>query len=170
MDQTVAVYHRLLNDYPDSEQAQWAQLALGETYRAQEEYQQAIEAYDVIRERGTERYSVDIVIDGLLRLAETYSQIGQDRDAGTTYLRIRYLYKDYDPYRAFQATVYAADAFAKAGETLAQAAYTHQAKDEYENAIEFYESSVPQVQDAGERKKWDALYDYATNQLQQLFK
>ena len=61
------------------------------------------------------------------------------------------------------------DAFAKAGETLAQAAYTHQAKDEYENAIEFYESSAPQVQDAGERKKWDALYDYATNKLQQLF-
>ena len=169
LDKAVAVYHRLLSDYSDAEQAQWAQLALGDTYRAQQKYQQAIEAYDVIREKGTERYSVDIVIDGLLRLAETYAQIGQNKDAGITYLRIRYLYKDHDPYRAFQATVYAADAFAKAGETLDQAAYTHQAKDEYENAIEFYESSVPQVQDAGERKKWDALYDYATTKLQQLF-
>ena len=54
-------------------------------------------------------------------------------------------------------------------ETLAQAAYTHQAKDEYKNAIEFYESIVSRVQDAGERKKWDALYDYAQSKLQQLF-
>ena len=41
---------------------------------------------------------------------------------------------------------------------------------EYENAIEFYELNVEQVQEAGERKKWDALYDYAKNKLQQLFK
>ena len=170
LDKAIAIYHRLLNDYPESEQAQWAQLALGDTYRAQQKYQQAIEAYDVIREKGTERYSVDIIIDGLLRLAGTQALIGNHKDAGTTYLRIRYLYKDHDPFRAFQATVYAADAFAKAGETLAQAAYTHQAKDEYENAIEFYESSIPQLQDAGERKKWDALYDHAKNKLQQLFK
>ena len=169
LDKAVAVYRRLLNDYPESEQAQWAQLALGDTYRSQQKYQQAIEAYDVIREQGTDRYSVDIVIEGLLRLADTQAQTGAHKDAGTTYLRIRYLYKDHNPFRAFQATVYAADAFVKAGETLAQAAYTHQAKDEYENAIEFYESIVSQVQDAGERKKWDALYDYAQSKLQQLF-
>ena len=169
LDQAVAVYHRLLNDYPESEQAQWAQLALGDTYRAQQNYEQAIAAYDVIRKAGTDQFSVDIVIEGLLRLADTQTQTGAHKDAGTTYLRIRYLYKDHDPFRAFQATVYAADAFAKAGETLAQAAYTHQAKDEYENAIEFYELIIPQVQDAGERKKWDALYDYAQSKLQQLF-
>ena len=170
LDKAVVVYRRLLNDYPESEQAQWAQLALGDTYRAQQKYEQAIAAYDVIREKGTERYPVDIVIDGLLRLAETQALMGKHKDAGTTYLRIRYLYKDHDPYRAFQSTVYAADAFAKAGESLAQPAYTHQAKDEYENAIEFYELNVEQVQEAGERKKWDALYDYAKNKLQQLFK
>ena len=170
LDKAVQVYRRLLNDYPNSEQAQWAQLALGDTYRAQGEYQQAIEAYDVIREKGTERYSVDIVIEGLFRLADTQAQMGEHKDAGTTYLRIRYLYKDHDPYRALQATVYAAEAFAKAGETLAQPAYTHQAKDEYENAIEFYESNIQQVQDTGARKKWDALYDHANNRLQQLFK
>ena len=170
LDKAVVVYRRLLNDYPESEQAQWAQLALGDTYRAQQKYEQAIAAYDVIREKGTERYPVDIVIDGLLRLAETQALMGKHKDAGTTYLRIRYLYKDHDPYRAFQSTVYAADAFAKAGDSLAQPAYTHQAKDEYENAIEFYELNVEQVQEAGERKKWDALYDYAKNKLQQLFK
>ena len=170
LDKAIAVYRRLLNDHPESEQAQWAQLALGDTYRAQQKYEQAIAAYDVIREKGTERYSVDIVIDGLLRLGETQALVEKHKDAGTTYLRIRYLYKDHDPYRAFQATVYAADAFAKAGEILAQPAYTHQAKDEYENAIEFYELNVEQVQEAGERKKWDALYDYAKNKLQQLFK
>ena len=167
LDKAVSVYHRLLNDYPESEQAQWAQLALGDAYRVQQKYQQAIAAYDVIREKGTDRYSVDIVIDGLLRLADTQALMGTHKDAGATYLRIRYLYKDHDPYRALQATVYAADAFAKAGEILAQPAYTHQAKDEYENAIEFYESNVQQVRDTGERKKWDALYDYATNKLQQ---
>ena len=129
LDKAVVVYRRLLNDYPESEQAQWAQLALGDTYRAQQKYEQAIAAYDVIREKGTERYPVDIVIDGLLRLAETQALMGKHKDAGTTYLRIRYLYKDHDPYRAFQSTVYAADAFAKAGESLAQPAYTHQAKD-----------------------------------------
>ena len=170
LDKAVVVYRRLLNDYPESEQAQWAQLALGDTHRAQQKYEQAIAAYDVIREKGTERYPVDIVIDGLLRLGETQALMGKHKDAGTTYLRIRYLYKDHDPYRAFQATVYAADAFDKAGETLAQPAYTHQAKDEYENAVEFYELNVEQVQEAGERKKWDALYDYAKNKLQQLFK
>ncbi len=169
-DTAVQVYRRLLNDYPGSEQAQWAQLALGDTYRAQQKYQQAIEAYDIIREKGTERYSVDIVIEGLLRLADAQAQMGEHKDAGTTYLRIRYLYKEHDPYRAFQATVYAADAFAKAGEILAQPAYTHQARDEYENAIEFYESNVQQVQDAEARRKWNTLYDYANNKLQQLFK
>ena len=169
LNKAVSVYYRLLNDYPESEQAQWGQLALGDTYRAQQKYEQAAAAYDVIREKGTERYSVDIVIEGLLRLAETQALMGKHKDAGTTYLRIRYLYEDHDPYRAFQATVYAADSFGKAGEILAQPAYTHQAKDEYENAIEFYESIVEQVQDAGERQKWDALYDYAKGQLQQLF-
>ena len=170
LDEAVSVYYHLLNDYPESEQAQWGQLALGDTYRAQQKYQQAAAAYDVIREKGTERYSTDIVIEGLLRLGETQSLMGKHKDAGTTYLRIRYLYKDHDPYRAFQATVYAADSFAKAGEVLAQPAYTHQAKDEYENAIEFYESIVQQTQDTGERQKWDALYDYAKSKLQQLFK
>ena len=170
LDKAILIYHRLLNDYPESEQAQWAQLALGDTYRAQQKYQQAIKTYDVIREKGTERYPVDIVIEGVLRLAETQALIGQHKDAGTTYLRIRYLYKNHDPYRAFQATVYAADAFAKAGENLAQPAYTHQAKDEYENAIEFYELNIQQVQEAGERQEWEALYDYTKNKLQQLFK
>ena len=169
LDKAVQVYRRLLNDHPKSEQAQWAQLALGDAYRTQQKYQQAIETYDVIREKGTDQYSIDIVIEGLFRLANTQTQMEEYKDAGTTYLRIRYLYKDHDSYRAFQATVYAADAFAKAGEVLAQPAYTHQAKDEYENAIEFYESNVQQVQDAGVRKKWDALYDYANNKLQQLF-
>ena len=38
LDKAVEVYRRLLNDYPESEQAQWAQLALGDTYRAQQKF------------------------------------------------------------------------------------------------------------------------------------
>ncbi len=169
-DKAIEVYRRILDDHPDSKQAEFAQLALGDTYRAQKKYPEAIKAYDVIREKGTERYPVDVVIDGVIRLAETQALMGKHNDAGATYLRVRILYKDHDPFRALQATVYAADAFAKAGDTLAQAAYTHQAKDEYENAIKFYESNVQQIEDAGERKKWDRLHEVAKSKLQQLFK
>ena len=164
----VEIYRQILETYPNSEQAEFAQLALGNTYRDQKKYGEAIEAYDVIRERGTERYPVDIVIEGLIRLAETQFLTGEFKDAGVTYLRIPLLYKHHDPLRALQATVYAADAFAKAADHSAQAEYNHMARGEYENALKFYEANAQQVQEPGIRKKWDQLHSYAKNKLQQL--
>jgi len=154
-------YRQIITNYPTSKQAEVAQLLLGHALRGQEEYSQAVEAYDVIRKGGTERFPVDIVIDATLYKAQTQYLMGQYFEAGKTYLRVPTLYKRHNPLKALHAIIRAAAAFDKAGKVVL-------AKDEYRNAVEFYELNISTVQDAKVKKEWDALYDNAQKKLLQL--
>ncbi len=162
-DKAIGVFRQIIDSYPHSEDAYRAQLELGHTYLAQEKYQNAISAYDVIRKKGTDEYPIDIVIDAVLKLAESQLNVGNHEDGAITYLRIPLLYKQYDPLIALNATVRAANAFLVAGKS-------YMAKDTYEDAIKFYESNASKVQDSKIRDDWDKLYDTSKTKLQQLIR
>lgn len=160
-DKAVGVYQQIIESYPHSEEAQLGQLELGHTYRAQGKYQVAIAAYDVIRKGGTDEYSLEIVIEAILYLAETQTKEGNHEDGAITYLRIPLLYEQYDRLTALEATVRAASAFTTAGKI-------YMAKDTYADAIKLYKVNASTVQDSKIRKDWDKLYDTAKKNLQQL--
>ena len=157
---TVDVYRKIITEYPNSKQAEAAQLLLGHAYRADGKHTKAIAAYDVIREGGLGRYPVSIVIEAVLHMGETQSLMGKHRDAATSYLRVFYLYKEHDPLSALIATARAGDVFAKADQL-------RNARDEYQKAITFYESQSSGIQDSANKKEWDKLDDL---QLLELFK
>lgn len=160
-DKAVGVYQQIIDSYPLSEDANRAQLELGHTYFAQEKYQNAIAAYDVIRKKGTDEYPIDIVIDAVFNLAESQLNVGNHKDGAITFLRIPLLYKQYDPLIALNATVRAANAFTKAGEIYV-------AKDTYEDAIKFYEANAQTVKDSKIRDDWDKIYGSAKANLHQI--
>ena len=60
----------IIAEYPNSKQAEVAQLVLGHAHRSAGNYVKAIEAYDVIREGGVGRYPPHVVIEGILHMAE----------------------------------------------------------------------------------------------------
>ena len=155
-------YQQILNQYNNSEQAKMAQLLLGHAYRAQKKYSPAITAYTVIRDDGTDRYPVEVVIDAELRLAETLALSGQYYEAGSTYLRVRHLREQHNPLTALHAAVRAADAYVKAGKDFL-------AKDTYEDAINLYQTYISSVTPK-QKKDWDQLHQYADGKYQELLR
>ena len=133
-------------------------------------YAEALEAYDVIRKAGTQRYPHDIVIEATLHKAETQALMGEYYEAGRTYLRIPTLseLRRHDPLMALHASVRAGDAFSKVKDSTKP--YKSLAKDEYQNAIEFYKSHISTVQDPKTKQEWDKLHDIAQTRLQLLLK
>ena len=160
-DEAIEVYQYIIADYPNSKQAEVAQLVMGHAYRSAGSYAQAIEAYDVIREGGVGTYPPNVVIEAILHMAETQSLMSKHLDAATSYLRVFYLYKEHDPLSALTAAVRAGDAFADATEF-------RNARDEYQRAVQFYESQSPAIQDSPDKKSWDKLYNYAKEKLDQV--
>lgn len=168
-DEAIEMYQYIIAEYPDSKQAEVAQLVMGHAYRSAGNYAQAIEAYDVIRGGGVGRYPPDVVIEAILHMAETQSLMSNHLDAATSYLRVFYLYKEHDPLSALTAAVRAGDAFVNATQSNnASDKYLVNAKDEYQNAIEFYESMKLEIQDSPDKKSWDKLYNYAREKLGQV--
>ena len=164
------IYRRIIKDYTNSRQAKVAQLLLGHALREQEMFAEALKAYDVIRKAGTQQYPHDIVIEATLHKAETQALTGAYYEAGRTYLRIPTLseLRQHNPLMALQASIRAGDAFAKVKDTTKP--YKSLAKDEYQNAIEFYKSHISTVQDPKIKKDWDKLHDIAQTRLEQLLK
>ena len=160
-DEAIEMYQYIIAEYPNSKQAEVAQLVLGHAYRSAGNYAKAIEAYDVIREGGVGRYPPAVVIEAILHMAETQSLLSKHRDAATSYLRVFYLYKEHDPLSALTAAVRAGDAFADATQL-------RNARDEYQRAVEFYESQSPMLQDSPDKKSWDKLNTYAREKLEQV--
>ena len=162
-DKAVSVFQKIIDIYPRSEDANRAQLELGNTYFTQGKYQNAVEAYDVIRKKGTDEFPIDIVIDAVLTLAESQLNLGNHKDGAITYLRISLLYKHYDPLITLNATVRAANAFTAAGEDYV-------AKDTYEDAIKFYKANASTIQNSKTRDDWEKLYDTAMTKLDQIIR
>ncbi|HIN32171.1 TPA: outer membrane protein assembly factor BamD [Candidatus Poribacteria bacterium] len=156
----IDLYNRVLSYYPQSDQAEYAQISLGHSYKAQKNFLQAIEAYDVIRKKGTDRYRIEIVVDAELHLAETQAILGRHYDSGVTYLRVRHLREQHDSLTAFHAAVRAADAFIKADEI-------YMAKDTCEDALSLFEAKISTA-DAQKREEWDQLHEYAQNKYKQI--
>ena len=153
-------YNRVLSYYPQSDQAEYAQISLGHSYKAQKNFLQAIEAYDVIRQKGTDRYRIEIVVEAELHLAETQAVLGRHYDSGVTYLRVRHLREQHDSLTAFHAAVRASDAFTKANDM-------YMAKDTCEDALSLFEAKISTA-DARKRGEWDQLHEYAQNQYKQI--
>ena len=160
-NRAIEVYHTIITKYPNSKQAEAAQLLLGHAYRSDGNHVKAIEAYNVIRQGGIGKYPVNIVIESILHMAETQGLMDDHRAAATSYLRVFYLYKEQDPLSALIATARAGDAFADAAQLV-------NARDEYERAISFYESQSSEIQRSPQKREWDQLHDYAKEKLEQI--
>ena len=160
-EEAIEMYQYIIAEYPNSKQAEVAQLVMGHAYRSAGNYARAIEVYDVIREGGVGRYPPNVVIEAILHMAETQSLMSMHRDAATSYLRVFYLYKEHDPLSALTAAVRAGDAFTDATQL-------RNARDEYQRAVEFYDSQSPVIQDSPDKKSWDKLYNYAREKLEQV--
>lgn len=156
----IDLYNQVISHYPQSDQAEYAQISLGHSYKAQKNFLQAIEAYDIIRQKGTDRYRIEIVVEAELHLAKTQAILGRHYDSGVTYLRVRHLREQHDSLTAFHAAVRASDAFIKANDI-------YMAKDTCEDALNLFEAKVANA-DARKIEEWNQLHDYAQNQYKQI--
>ena len=156
----IDLYNQILSHYPQSDQAEYAQISLGHSYKAQKNFLQAMSAYDIIRQKGTDRYRIEIVVEAELHLAETQAILGRHYDSGVTYLRVRHLREQHDSLTAFHAAVRASDAFIKANDI-------YMAKDTCEDALSLFEAKIATA-DVRKKGEWDQLHDYAQNQYKQI--
>lgn len=148
---------RLIKLYPESEQAQWAQLSLGHSFRRLRRYDDALKAYQVITEDRTDQYDIPVVIEALMYQGEVLSKQKKYQDAALSYLKVALTYDKQDPTSALSALVNAASAYEELGQL-------NDAKNWLSIALRDY-SEHPKKD-----KSWKEMLDYIKKRLSLLEK